>query len=87
MLLSVQELTASMKSSKIIDERKQLEETVAKRKEFLDSVIKDTDEQIESLLLEAQSIRSSTTGSVNSVTSTRLKAKAKGKAGKKGRGA
>ena len=66
-----------MKSSEIIDERKQLEETAAKRKEFLDSVIKDSDEQIKSLLLEAQSIRSSTTGSINSVTSTRLKAKAK----------
>ena len=76
-LLSVQELTASVKSSEIIDERKQLEETTAKRKEFLDSVIKDSDEQIKSLLLEAQSIRSSTTGSINSVTSTRLKAKAK----------
>ena len=77
MLLSVQELIASMKSSEIIDERKQLEETAAKRKEFLDSVIKDTDEQIKSLLLEAQSIRSLTTGSINSVTSARLKAKAK----------
>ena len=77
MLLSVQELIASMKSSEIIDERKRLEETAAKRKEFLDSVIKDSDEQIKSLLLEAQSIRSSTTGSINSVTSTRLKAKAK----------
>ena len=69
-LLSVQELTASVKSSEIIDERKQLEETTAKRKEFLDSVIKDSDEQIKSLLLEAQSTRSSTTGSINSVTST-----------------
>ena len=70
-LLSVQELTASVKSSEIIDERKQLEETTAKCKEFLDSVIKDSDEQIKSLLLEAQSTRSSTTGSINSVTSTR----------------
>ena len=35
-LLSVQELTASVKSSEIVDERKQLEETAAKRKEFLD---------------------------------------------------
>ena len=76
-LLSVQEFSASVKSRDIVDERKQLEETSAKRKEFLDSVIKDSDEQIKSLLLEAQSIRSSTTGSINFVISTRLKAKAK----------
>ena len=75
-----------MKSSKIIEERKLLEETAAKCKEILDSVIKDSDEQIKSLLWEAQSIRSSTTGSINSVTSTRLKAKAKAAAAvKKGR--
>ena len=66
-----------MKSSEIVDERKQLEETAAKREEFLDSVIKDSDEQIKSLLLEAQSMKSSTTGSINSVTSMPLKAKAK----------
>ena len=75
-----------MKSSEIIDERKLLEETAAKCKEFLGIVIKDSDEQIKSLLLEAQSIRSSTTGSINSVTSTRLQAKAKAAAAvKKGR--
>ena len=75
-----------MKSSEIIEERKLLEETAAKCKEILDSVIKDSDEQIKSLLWEAQSIRSSTTGSINSVTSTRLQAKAKAAAAvKKGR--
>ena len=75
-----------MKSSEIIDERKLLEEIAAKCKEFLGSVIKDSDEQIKSLLLESQSIRSSTTGAINSVTSTRLKAKAKAAAAvKKGR--
>lgn len=73
-LLSVQEFTASMKSSEIVDERKWLEDTAAKRKEFSDSVIKDSNEQIKSLLLEAQSITSSTRGSINYVTSTRLKA-------------
>ena len=75
-----------MKSSEIVDERKLLEEIAAKCKEFLGTVIKDSDEQIKSLLLEAQSIRSSTTGSINSETSTRLKAKAKAAAAvKKGR--
>lgn len=73
-LLSVQEFTASVKSSEIVDERKWLEDTAAKRKEFSDSVIKDSNEQIKSLLLEAQSITSSTRGSINYVTSTRLKA-------------
>ena len=76
-LLSVQELTASASSGEIIEDRKQLEETAARRKEFLDSVLKDANEQLKSLLLESQSIRSSSKGSVNSVTSTRLKAKAK----------
>ena len=76
-LLSVQELTASVSSGEIIEDRKQLEETAARRKEFLDSVLKDANEQLKSLLLESQSIRSSSKGSVNSVTSTRLKAKAK----------
>ena len=65
-----------MKSSEIVDERKWLEDTAAKRKEFSDSVIKDSNEQVKSLLLEAQFIRSSTRGSINSVTSTRLKANA-----------
>ena len=41
-LLSVQELTASLKSSEIVDERKWLEDTAAKRKEFSDSVIKES---------------------------------------------
>ena len=74
-LLSVQELTASVKSSEIVDERKWLEDTATKRKEFSDSVMKDSNEQIKSLLLEAQTIRSCTRGSINSVTFTRLKAK------------
>ena len=65
-----------MKSSEIVDERKWLEDTAAKSKESSDSVIKDSNEQIKSLLLDAQSTRSSTRGSINSVTSTRLKANA-----------
>ena len=65
-----------MKSSEIVDERKWLEDTAAKSKEYSDSVIKDSNEQIKSLLLDAQSTRSSTRGSINSVTSTRLKANA-----------
>ena len=75
-LLSVQELTASVKSSEIVDEREWLEDSAAKCKEFSDSVIKNSNEQIKSLLLEAQSIRSSTRGSIKSVSSTRLKANA-----------
>ena len=62
-----------MKSSEIVDERKWLEDTAAKSKEYSDSVIKDSNKQIKSLLLDAQSTRSSTRGSINSVTSTRLK--------------
>ena len=65
-----------MKSSEIVDERKWLEDTAAKSKESSDSVIKDSNEQIKSLLLDAQSTRNSTRGSINSVTSTRLKANA-----------
>ena len=60
-----------MKSSEIIDERKLLEETAAKRKEFLGSVIKDSDEQIKSLLLEVQSIRSSTTYQLRDIHATK----------------
>ena len=75
-LSSVQELTASVKSSEILGERKWLEDTAAKRKEFSDSVMKDSYEQKKSFLLEAQSIRSSTRGSINAVTSTRLKVNA-----------
>ena len=73
----MQELTASVTSGEIIEDRKQLKETAARRKEFVDSVLKDANEQLKSLLLESQSIRSSSKGSVNSVTSTRLEAKAK----------
>ena len=62
-----------MKSSEIVDERKWLQDTAAKSKEYSDSVIKDSNKQIKSLLLDAQSTRSSTRGSINSVTSTRLK--------------
>ena len=76
-LLAVQELTASVSSGEIIEDRKQLEETAARCKEFLDSVLKDANDQLKSLLLESQSTRSSSKGSVNSVTSTRIKAKAK----------
>lgn len=76
-ILSLQEFTASANSSEILEERKRLEETAARRKEFLDSVLKDANEQIKNLLLEIESMQSSATGSVNSVTSMRLKAKAK----------
>ena len=82
-LLSVQELTASVSSGEIIEDRKQLEKTVARRKEFQDSVLKDANEQLKSLLLESQSIRRSSKGSVNSVTSTRLKENAKAAAAPK----
>ena len=76
-LLAVQELTASVSSGEIIEDRKQLQETAARRKEFLDSVLKNANDQLKSLLLELQSTRSSSKGSVNSVTSTHIKAKAK----------
>ena len=69
-LLSVQELTASVSSGKITEDRKQLGETAASHKEFLDSVLNDADEQLKSLLLEAQSMRSLSKGSVDSVTFT-----------------
>ncbi|KAJ7380617.1 hypothetical protein OS493_009084 [Desmophyllum pertusum] len=76
-ILSLQEFTASANSSEILEERKRLEETAVRRKEFLDSVLKDANKQIKNLLLEIESMQSSATGSVNSVTSVRLKAKAK----------
>ena len=47
------------------------------RKEFLERVLKEAHDQIKSLLFEVQSSCSSAKESVNFVTSTRLKAKAK----------
>ena len=47
------------------------------RKEFLERVLKEAHDQIKSLLFEVQSNCSSAKESVNFVTSTRLKAKAK----------
>lgn len=76
-LLSVQTLTASVSSGEIIEDLEQLEETAARLKEFLDSMLKDADDQLKSLLLGVQSMRSLLKGSVNSVTSTQLHAKVK----------
>ena len=79
-ILSMLEFTASASSAELIEDRRRLEETAISRKAFLDNALKDANDQIKNLLLEMGSagMRSSTTSSViSSVTSARLKAKAK----------
>ena len=65
-LLSLQEFTANASDCEILEERKRLEETAARRKEFLESVLKDANEQIKGLLFEVESMRSAASGSINS---------------------
>ena len=79
-ILAMQEFTASASSAELIEDRKRLEETAISRKAFLDNALKDAKDQMKNLLLEMGSagMQSSTTSSViSSVTSARLKAKAK----------
>ena len=79
-ILSMLEFTVSASSAELIEDRKRLEETAISRKAVLDNALKDANDQIRNLLLEIGSagMQSSTTSSViSSVTSARLKAKAK----------
>ena len=79
-ILSMLEFTGSVSSAELIQDRRRLEETAISRKAFLDNALKDANDQIKNLLLEMGSagMQSSTTSSViSSVTSVRLKAKAK----------
>ena len=79
-ILSMLEFTASASAAELVEDRKRVEETAISRKAFLDNALKDASDQIKNLLLEMGSagIQSSTTSSViSSVTSARLKAKAK----------
>ena len=76
-LLATQEFAASTRSAEILQDLTQLEETSASRKAYLDSMTNEANEQIKTLLLEARSMRSTSSGSVSSVTLARLKAKAK----------
>lgn len=79
-ILSMLEFTASASSAELVEDRKRLEETAISRKAFLDNALKDANDQIKNLLLEMGSagMQSSTSSSViSSLTSARLKAKAK----------
>ena len=76
-LLATQEFAAGARSAEILQDLTQLEETSASRKAYLDSMTNEVNEPIKTLLLEAISMRSTSSGSVSSVTSARLKAKAK----------